>query len=331
MEDNFSSKKDLLNSRMKERHLQRQNENLRSEKSDVNTEELVTLFYKDMDPLVELIESRINSASSCETENSEEFLNSLSENIQKLQELINDAGLYLPPYDIKKSQDKLNMLNKNFQDMQSLVKPKKKFGFKNRKQKTGISTVDGRLKNMSISETTTEECKRKVLTENCYNVSNQSNQKILLSRDQVHGRDVMISGLVDCELQIQGNPLTLHLSSITRCKILSGPVSTSVMIDTCQDTCIAISCQQLRTHSTTNTDIYLHTTAKAIIEDCKGIRVAPYNWNYQSIDQDFTDSGLNRSVNNWDQIGDFNWLSVDKSSPNWSILPEQDRKTFETA
>lgn len=140
------------------------------------------------------IESRINSASSCETENSEEFLNSLSENIQKLQELINDAGLYLPPYDIKKSQDKLNMLNKNFQDMQSLVKPKKKFGFKNRKQKAGISSVDGRLKNMSISETTTEECKSKVLTENCYNVSNQNNQKILLSRDQVHGRDVMISG-----------------------------------------------------------------------------------------------------------------------------------------
>lgn len=25
-----------------------------------------------------------------------------------------------------------------------------------------------------------------------------------------------ILGLVDCELQIQGNPLTLHLSSITR-------------------------------------------------------------------------------------------------------------------
>jgi len=329
MEDNFTSKKDLLDSRMKERQLQRQNENLRSEKADVNTEELVSLFYKDMDPMVELIESRMNSALSCETENSEEFLNSLSENLQKLQELINDAGLYLPPYDVKKSQDKLNALNKNYQDMQSKVKPKKKFGFKNRKQKTGISSVDGSLKDMTLSETKTDQSKSKALTENCYNVSNQNNEKIILSRDQVHGRDVMISGLVDCDLQIHGNPLTLHLSSITRCQVLSGPVSTSVMVDTCQDTCIVVSCQQLRTHSTTNSDIYLHTTARAIIEDCKGIRVAPYNWSYPCIDQDFTDSGLNRSVNNWDQIGDFNWLSVDKPSPNWSILPEHDRKKFE--
>ena len=184
------------------------------------------------------IESRMNSALTSETENSELLINSLSENLQKLQELINDAGLYLPSYDLKKSQDKLNVLNKNYQEMQSKVKPKKKFGFKNRKQKTGTSTVDGSLKSLSISESKTDHCISKVLTENCYNVSNQNNQTIVLSRDQVHGRDVMISGkilsfiplvinkylvyiflivgLVDCELQIQGNPLTLHLSSITR-------------------------------------------------------------------------------------------------------------------
>ena len=26
------------------------------------------------------------------------------------------------------------------------------------------------------------------------------------------------------------------------------------------------------------------------------------------------------------QIGDFNWLSTDKPSPNWSILPETERR-----
>ena len=44
--------------------------------------------------------------------------------------------------------------------------------------------------------------------------------------------------------------------------MLCGPVSSSVMVDTCSDTRLAVSCQQLRTHSTTDTDIYLHTTAR---------------------------------------------------------------------
>ena len=49
---------------------------------------------------------------------------------------------------------------------------------------------------------------------------------------------------------------------VARCTVLCGPVSSSVMVDTCSDTRLAVSCQQLRTHSTTDTDIYLHTTAR---------------------------------------------------------------------
>ena len=113
---------------------------------------------------------------------------------------------------------------------------------------------------------------------------------------------------------------------MTRCTVLSGPVSTSVMVDTCSASSLVISCQQLRTHSTTDTDIYLHTTAKAILEDCKGIRVAPYNWKYPGCDEDFSVSGLDRNSNNWECIGDFNWLSSDVPSPNWAILREEERK-----
>ena len=34
-------------------------------------------------------------------------------------------------------------------------------------------------------------------------------------------------------------------------------------------------------------------------------------------------------INNWDDVDDFNWLAADKASPNWSILPEAERETFE--
>ena len=76
--------------------------------------------------------------------------------------------------------------------------------------------------------------------------------------------------------------------------------------------------------------------------------MAPYNWTYPGMDEDYTQSGLDRTINNWQQvdyfialvtsvassfkwiyvlqIGDFNWLSTDKPSPNWSILPETERR-----
>ena len=113
---------------------------------------------------------------------------------------------------------------------------------------------------------------------------------------------------------------------MARCTVLCGPVSSSVMVDTCSDTRLAVSCQQLRTHSTTDTDIYLHTTARvrvlggtvlqmiqlinrllcqAILEDCRGVRVAPYNWTYPGMDEDYRQSGLDRTVNNWQQVGCF--------------------------
>ena len=93
------------------------------------------------------------------------------------------------------------------------------------------------------------------------------------------------------------------------------------MVDQCVDSFLSLSCQQLRTHNTTNTDIYLHTTAKveipkilfarnwhpflnpqAIIEDCKGIRVAPYNWKYPDMVEDWNVSKLDKNINNWTQV-----------------------------
>ena len=86
-----------------------------------------------------------------------------------------------------------------------------------------------------------------------------------------------------------------------------------------------VACQQLRTHETLNSDFYLHVTSKGIVEDCHRVRFAPYKFCYDNTDLDFMESGLSLDVNNWDKIDDFNWLSLDQASPNWSLLPENER------
>ena len=40
--------------------------------------------------------------------------------------------------------------------------------------------------------------------------------------------------------------------------------------------------------------------------------------------EEFSRANLELSVNHWNCIDDFNWLSVEQS-PNWSILPDDKR------
>ncbi|KAG7222275.1 hypothetical protein INR49_027279 [Caranx melampygus] len=120
---------------------------------------------------------------------------------------------------------------------------------------------------------------------------------------------------------------TLHLKHIDSCEILCGPVSSSVFVDQCKNSTLVFPCQQLRTHNTTDTQVYLHVTSRAIIEDCQGVSFAPFSWSYPTLEEDFSVSGLDRDRNNWNQVDDFNWLAAGTPSPNWTVIPEADRKT----
>ena len=69
--------------------------------------------------------------------------------------------------------------------------------------------------------------------------------------------------------------------------------------------------------------------SRAIIEDCSAARFAPYALKYSDLDAHYAQTQLDRAVNNWDNVDDFNWLASDKASPNWTLLPEDERKEFE--
>ena len=50
-----------------------------------------------------------------------------------------------------------------------------------------------------------------------------------------------------------------------------------------------------------------------------------YNWEYDGLDEDYIESGLDRAINNWADVDDFKWLNPCKHSPNWSLLPTEER------
>ncbi len=133
----------------------------------------------------------------------------------------------------------------------------------------------------------------------------------------------------------------------------------SILIYDCVDCCLALASQQarlslyssfififisfihsfslqLRVHNALNSDFYLLTRSKPIIENCSGVRVAPYNFEYPELAAHLQtyfgedaaaasgNSGGKQSSNLWCAVEDFNWPRTDEQSPNWSILsPEQ--------
>lgn len=106
--------------------------------------------------------------------------------------------------------------------------------------------------------------------------------------------------------------------------VLGGPVRGSSLIQDCQNTLLSFGCRQFRCHDSKDVDVYLHASSAPIIEDCTGFRFAPYSYPLPEREDVFREAELNLEENQFAQVQDFKWLRA-QSSPNWKVLPEQDR------
>lgn len=111
----------------------------------------------------------------------------------------------------------------------------------------------------------------------------------------------------------------LTLKNIKNSLIVAGHVAGPVHITNLKDTVVVVAARQVRIHECKNVDVYLHCASHPIIEDCKGMRFAPIPEVYKSEAE-----RNSKSPNQWDQVDDFKWLKVE-ASPNWSVLPEDQR------
>ncbi|XP_059137653.1 tubulin-specific chaperone C [Peromyscus eremicus] len=259
-------------------------------------------------------------------EASAERLEEAANRLQGLRKLLNDSVLFLAAYDLRQGQAALAQLQATLTERRQELQPKKRFAFKARKKDAaGAAQVDAApAASAAPSPPSAKEEGAPGLSWAC-GFSNLESQDLEKRAEELHQRDVLLSDLTNCTVRLRGNPNTLRLAKARGCKVLCGPVSTSVFLEDCCDCILAVACQQLRVHTTKDTRVFLQVTSRAIVEDCSGIQFAPYTWSYLGIDKDFQDSGLDRNRNNWDHVDDFNWLARNVPSPNWSILPEAER------
>lgn len=271
------------------------------------------------------IEQNLDASNCVPVHALPEHFDAIYKSILQLQKYVAASNVFLRVYDIQKSNKELLELTNKTRDLEEKLLPKKKFGFKNKKpivpqRATEVTKTNGAdeidfVKKRHIVLPDTTSC----------GFSSRTGESLTLAGAEIYKQDVVANNLNGCTLRLFGNPSTLHLSDLDDCVVLSGPVSTSVFVENCRNLTLAVACQQLRLHSSTCVKIYLHVTSKGILEDCQEVAVAPYNFRYETIGEDYETSGLDLERNRWDSLDDFNWLNVEHRSPNWYVMEEKDR------
>lgn len=297
-----------------------------AKESQTVSEEKISYFSATFSAEKAIIEELLSSCIPTDHQKATKVLEEVTNKIQYLQKFLNDSTVFLTQYELRQAQESVQKLQGSIAEKRAEVMPKKKFAFRSRaagasqQPAATPSSTEGKPKadpghTVVDSVITAEQCA----------FSNAHNEVLIKHSEEIQQRDVLLSHLTNCKVRLYGSPSTLHIKHVRDCQIFSGPVSSSVFIDECKDSTLVLACQQLRTHNTTSTQIYLHVTSRAIIEDCHGVCFAPFNWRYPELDEDFRVSGLDPRRNNWSQVDDFNWLAAGTPSPNWTVIPESER------
>ena len=313
-------KKDELFRKLDKRHEDHQAAKIRSREARNEAESKSVLEHLN-DWTVRLSEKIDEEKVNKDMEHAQNILDEISDDMQKLDTYFIEHSLTLTKFDMKKIQESILDLRSKFNDLQNILIPKKRFGFKGNKKKAFENNS-----NNVITKVSQDQVDNKTqLKEFGYTVKNKSNETIELEHLNVESQDVMLTNLKNCTVVMKSNPITLHMTHLENCVLWMGPVQTSIYVDHCNDCQFSFACQQLRAHNSFDCKIYLHVTSKGIVEDCKRISVAPYNFSYEDMKEQFDKIGLDSSKNNWNQLDDFNWLASDQPSPNWNVIPISER------
>lgn len=273
-------------------------------------------FISNFDKMKSNIEKKLEDAKELSRDDLPAHFDQINSDMQDLMKYFSDSTKFLPHFNVRRALDGAKLLETRIEQDQRELMPKKKFAFK---AKTLPQAPEKDAMDCSAQPKAVD-----VELYDC-GFKNLLNQKAEKFAAEINGQDVGLYTSTNSTLYLYGHPSTVHCSKLQNCRIFTGPVATSIFVEECNECTFVVACQQLRVHNTTDSDFYLHVTSRGIIEDCRGLRFAPYNWSYDDIRSDFKAADLDRE-NNWQQIDDFNWLSKDAPSPNWSVLKDNERR-----
>ncbi|CAF3372878.1 unnamed protein product [Rotaria socialis] len=250
----------------------------------------------------------------------EKILQDIVDRLQTMEKFLTEHVDILSSRDVANGQGDVTKLRQKLNSLQyETLSSTHRMGFTKTQEETPKKEEESNSKVPSANF---------IASSNTINISNKNNELIRLESADLNGKDVAIENLKQCELFLKGVPSSLQIKNLNACILIVGPCARSILIDQCQQCEFALACQQLRVHTSTECDFYVHITAQTIIEDWHNLRFAPYNVKYNLKDEHIKQSGLLWTKDYWDDVRDFNHMVVGMPSPNWRIVEEEERKEW---
>ena len=111
---------------------------------------------------------------------------------------------------------------------------------------------------------------------------------------------------------------SLWIRRLTRCTVVAVPLPGSIYVTECIDCTFVMGARQVRLHTSTGCDFYLHVASHPIVERCDGLRFAPYPALPAPLAGVVAAAGLDPSRNEWRQVDDYNNLVSSSSESDES-------------
>ncbi|CAA7028078.1 unnamed protein product [Microthlaspi erraticum] len=238
-------------------------------------------------------ESRLASSASADTSKLKSDLAEISSAIDDLEKLLAENSYFLPSYEVRSSLKAVSDLKQILDTLSTELVPKKKFSFKSK----STSRKPPEIQKLSV----VSPPKLPVRVGDSPGFRNK------------HGETLVKSFRGSSSIG------EFRLSDLDTC-----PVIGSILIDDVEDCVLVLASHQIRIHCARKSDFYLRVRSRPIVEDCNGVRFAPYCLDYEGIEQDLRTAGLEVETGKWSNVDDFLWLRA-VQSPNWSVLPEEER------
>jgi tubulin-specific chaperone C len=221
------------------------------------------------------------------------------------QDFYNLNHQLLPHYDNQRIQERLTKMSQRIQNIEQRIRPRKKFSFRNpqsaKSDQPSQEIPQKTIEQPQISQSSfLENCSFQILfpeTEWCESYTIQ------------HCRQ--------STFVIASQLTAIHLRHLTDCTIVCAPVTSSVMIEKCENCTLVVGGHQIRIHNSYNCEVYLLAKGQPILEGCKDLCVSPYSFQYSQVNDHLQRMGMSESeVNKWDEITDLEWFQSGKS-PHW--------------
>lgn len=310
-DQNLQKKHQMMLERLSNRH-QTRLETRKLDSTDSTTSTFLSRFNDSKNSII----------SQLQTTTDPSRLTVISDAISTLEKLVAENSYSLPSYEVRSSLRTISDLKQNLENLSAQLIPRKKFSFKSKPTRT--QTQSQILQNDVVSTPNETELKFNFAVRESPGFRDKQNEVLFQDFKCSEIGEFTLSGLDSCEVRLVGCVNALFFNKLKGCKVYAAPVTGSILIEEVEDCVLVLASHQIRIHFAKRCDFYLRVRSRPIIEDCNGVRFGPYCLNYEGIEEDLEAAGLIEETGQWGNVDDFKWLRA-VQSPNWSVLPEEER------